>query len=78
MSSQGLNDSVSNASNKLHLHPLDGGRGVGVLDLKDANRIETAPLSSIDAVRSEVAKHVQGQLKNIIWAQDGGMILSED
>ena len=45
--------------------------------LKGAKRIETEPPSSIDAVKSEVAKHVEGELKNVIWAQDGGMILSE-
>lgn len=77
MSSQGLTDSVSNAANELHLHPVDGGRWVGVVYLKGAKRIETEPLSSIDAVKSEVTKHVDGELKNVIWAQDGGMILSE-
>lgn len=78
MSSQDLNDSVSNASNELHLHPIDGGRWVGVVYLKGAKQIEIGPLSSIDAVRSVVAKHVEGELKNVIWAQDDGMILSED
>lgn len=78
MSSQGLTDSVSNASNELHLHPVDGGRWVGVIYLKGAKRIETEPLSSIEAVKSEAAKHVEGELKNIMWAQDGGMILSEN
>lgn len=78
MSSQDLNDSVSNAPNELHLHPVDGGRWVGVVYLKNAKRIETEPLSSIDAVRSEIAKQVEGDLKNVMWAQDGGMILSED
>lgn len=78
MGSQGLNDSVSNASNELHLHPVDEGRWVGVVYLKGAKWIETEPLSSIDTVRSEVAKHVEGDLKIVMWAQDGGMILSED
>ena len=50
MSSQGLTDSVSNAANELHLHPVDGGRWIGVVYRKDANRIDTGPLSSIDAV----------------------------
>lgn len=78
MMRQGLIDTVSNTSNELHLHPVDGGRWVGAVYLKGAKRIETGPLSSIDAVKSEVAKHVEDELKNVIWAQDGGMILSED
>lgn len=78
MMRQGLIDAVSDASNELHLHPVDGGRWVGVVYLKDAKRIETAPLSNIDAGRSEIAKRVEGQLKNVMRAQDGGMILSED
>lgn len=78
MSSQKLNDSVSNTFNELHLYPVDDNCWVGVVYLKDAKRIETGPLPSIDAVRSEIAKHVDGNLKNVIWAQDGGMILSED
>ena len=34
MSSQGPNDSVSNASNKVHLHPVDGSRWAGVVQLR--------------------------------------------
>lgn len=72
MSSQDLNDSVSNASHELHLHAVDGSSWAGVIYLKDAKRIETAPLSSIDAVRSEVAKRVEGQLKNVMWDKMAG------
>lgn len=78
MMSQGLIDFASDAPNELHLHPIDGGHWIGVAYLKGVRQIETGPLSSIDAVKSEVAKHVEGELKNVIWAQDGGMILSED
>lgn len=66
ISRQGLNDSVSNASNELHLHLVDGGSWVGVVYLKDAIRIDTEPLSCIDAVKSGVAKHVVGDLTNVV------------
>lgn len=78
MMRQGLIDTVSGVSNELHLHSVGGGCWIGLVYLKGVRQIETGPLSSIDAVKSEVAKHVEGELKNVIWAQDGGMILSED
>lgn len=53
------------------MHPVDGGRWAGVVYLKDAKRIEIGPLSSIDAVRSEAAKRVEGELKKVMLVQDG-------
>ncbi|MCD9006302.1 hypothetical protein LDO31_08650 [Luteimonas sp. XNQY3] len=77
MNNQSLDGAELDAPRELHLHPVDGSQWIGVVYFDGAKQLETQPLSCIDAVKREVAKQVAGELKIFVWAQDGGMILSE-
>lgn len=73
----GNSDSRSEAG-ELHLHPIGDGGWVGTVYLAGSKRTETGTFPSAEHVKNEVAKAFGRDLKIVVLAQDGGMVLSEE